>query len=281
MQYDNIKQSLGRVFNRNPFLRKCFYTMLDLLLLRAWHIKKELRRIRKSLPADASILDAGAGFGQYTYYIAKIGQRRCRGRACPRPILKWQIKAIDVKTEQIDDCNQFFSKIGKSDRVRFELADLTTFNEPEQYHLAIAIDVMEHINDDETVFRNIYNSLVPSGILLVSTPSDKQGHAHNNSSFIDEHVRDGYNIDEIKHKLTDVGFSEVDAQYTYGRPGRLSWLLSMKYPMLMLGITKFFFIILPIYYLITFPFSLLLNFCDVKIKHKSGTGLIVIASKKV
>jgi len=72
MQYDSVKRSLGNVFNRNPFLRKCFYGMLDVLLLRAWHIKKELRRLKKKLPPDAQILDAGAGFGQYAYYLSKL-----------------------------------------------------------------------------------------------------------------------------------------------------------------------------------------------------------------
>ena len=124
MRYDDIKRWLGNVFNRHPLLRKVFYGMLDWLLLRAWHIQKELRRIRKTLPVDARILDAGAGFGQYAYYMSRL----CRG---------WQIKAVDVKTEQVDECNRFFAQIGRSDRVRFETADLTEFCEPNRYHLVI------------------------------------------------------------------------------------------------------------------------------------------------
>jgi len=45
MQYDPIKRSLGNVFNKSPFLRKTFYRLLDLLLLRAWHIHKETERM--------------------------------------------------------------------------------------------------------------------------------------------------------------------------------------------------------------------------------------------
>ena len=268
MQYDNIKQSLGKLFNRHPLLRKCFYLMLDLLLLRAWHIKKELRSIREILPDDAKILDAGAGFGQYVYYMSKIYPKR-------------QIKAVDVKAEQIDDCNRFFAQIGCADQVRFEAADLTEFCEPNQYHLALSIDVMEHITDDVTVFRNIFNSLKQGGILLISTPSDRGGSDadHHHGSFIDEHVRNGYNINEIREKLTDAGFSEVAARYTYGAPGHISWLLSMKYPMLMLRVSKMFFILLPCYYLFTFPFCLLLNCLDVRTAHQSGTGLMVTAKK--
>jgi len=243
MQYDKVKRSLGNVFNRNPLLRKCFYGLLNLLLLRAWHIKKELRRLQKTLPADASVLDAGAGFGQYTYYMSKLG----RG---------WQIKAVDLKAEQIDDCNRFFAQTGTGERVRFETADLTVFCEPDQYHLTISVDVMEHIPDDMSVFRNIYTSLKPGGVLLISTPSDRGGSNadHHHSTFIDEHVRAGYNIGEIRNKLTEAGFSNVDVRYTYGRLGNISWLLSMKCPMLMLRASKFFFILLPFYYLITFPY---------------------------
>ena len=43
MQYDPIKRTLGRVFNSTPTLRVAFYRMLDVLLLRSWHIVRELR----------------------------------------------------------------------------------------------------------------------------------------------------------------------------------------------------------------------------------------------
>ena len=35
------------VFNRTPFLRKLFYRLLDLLLLRAWHVHREIKRWEK------------------------------------------------------------------------------------------------------------------------------------------------------------------------------------------------------------------------------------------
>jgi hypothetical protein len=53
----------------------------------------------------------------------------------------------------------------------------------------------------------------------------------------------------------------------------------MKYPIQMLGVSKLFFILLPFWYLITFPFSLILNKLDVSRVHKSGTGLVVKAWK--
>ncbi|MDR1864712.1 MAG: class I SAM-dependent methyltransferase [Bacteroidales bacterium] len=268
MRYDKVKQTLGNVFNRHPFLRKCFYFMLDVLLLRAWHIKRELRRQKKRLPANASLLDAGAGFGQYTYYMSQLGRQ-------------WQIKGVDVKSEQVNDCNRFFARINRRHRVRFETADLTAFADPDVYHLALAVDVMEHIENDIAVFINIYHSLRKGGLLLISTPSDKGGSdAHgNHGSFVDEHVRDGYNINEIQEKLRQVGFSHTEAKYTYGAPGHLSWLLSMKFPLMMLNISKLFFVLLPFYYLPVLPFCLLLNLWDVHASHRTGTGLTVKAIK--
>jgi hypothetical protein len=53
----------------------------------------------------------------------------------------------------------------------------------------------------------------------------------------------------------------------------------MKYPLLMLGASKAFFLVLPFYYLLTFPLCLVLNWLDVNGKHSSGTGLIVKAWK--
>lgn len=220
-----------------------------------------------------AILDAGSGFGQYTYRMA-------------RWFPKAQIKAVDIKPEQIEDCNLFMAKAGLEDRVRFEIADLTSFQEPEKYDLVLSVDVMEHIEEDELVFRNFYTSMKKGGLLLISTPSDQGGsdtHDHDHEEgvhgFIDEHVRDGYNIEDIRKKLQRAGFSEVDARYSYGTPGKISWKLSMKYPILMLGASKLFFIILPFYYLIFYPVALVLNFFDLGATHKSGTGLIVKAWK--
>lgn len=269
MKYDPIKRSLGNVFNTSPFLRVLFYKMLDVLLLRTWHIKREIRKVQDLLPRNAEILDAGSGFGQYSHYLAKKFPQS-------------HITGVDVKEEQIEDCNNFFGRLGLSGRVNFQVADLTKFREEGKYSLVLSVDVMEHILEDVEVFKNFSFSMKNGGILLISTPSDQGGsdvHDDDDSSFIEEHVRDGYNIDDITAKLKSSGFSEVHARYSYGTPGGISWRLSMKYPITLLNISKLFFILMPFYYLITFPFCLILNFLDVRMDHAKGTGLIVKAVK--
>lgn len=276
MKYDPIKRKLGKVFNSAPFLRKLFYRLLDLLLLRSWHIRKEIKKWEKTLKGKQNILDAGSGFGQYDYYLASRNT-------------DWTINGVDVKQEQIDDCNNFFGKIGLKN-ASFSYADLTKIDEKEKYDLILCVDVMEHIEEDEKVFSNFYKSLKPGSMLLVSTPSDQGGsdvHDHDHDeyendgthSFIDEHVRDGYGVDDITAKLKRAGFSKSEVYYQYGKPGKISWKLSMKYPIVMLNTSYVFFIILPFYYLLTFPISLILNYLDLKGKHKTGTGLVAKAWK--
>ena len=268
MNYDPIKFSLGTFFNRSPFLRKVFYVLLDILLLRAWHIKLAIRKWNKK--SSAFIIDAGSGFGQYSYYLARQNS-------------SWNVLGIDVKQEQIDDCNRFAQQIHFEDRMRFQEGDLTTFVSETPCDLILSVDVMEHILEDEQVFRNFYNSLQSKGMLLISTPSNLGGsdvHDDSEESFIGEHVRDGYGVDEITTKLKNAGFADVETHFSYGVPGHISWVLSMKWPISLLNISKLFFIILPFYYLAVFWICLILNFLDVICEHQAGTGPIVKAYKE-
>ncbi len=268
MFYDPIKSSLGKVFNTTPFLRIVFYKLLDLLLLRSWHIHKEIKLWNRVNRSYISILDAGMGFGQYSYYLSGINP-------------KWTIKAVDVKEEQVADCSRFFKKV-KRNNVHFSVEDLTVFKQENSFDLILSVDVMEHILEDVQVFKNFHASLKSGGMLLVSTPSDQGGsdvHGDGETSFIEEHVRDGYNAKEIADKLKSAGFSKADVRYSYGSPGKISWKLSMKYPILMLGKSKLFYLILPVYYLITYPISFVLNYVDTSMDHPTGTGLIVKAWK--
>ncbi|MDX9929035.1 MAG: class I SAM-dependent methyltransferase [Bacteroidales bacterium] len=269
MQYDPIKRRLGNLFGKSTLSRRIFYCMLDILLLRSWHVRRMIRKMAHSLPADAAILDAGAGFGQYTRRIAGMNK-------------SWKIDAVDLKEEQVKDCNAFFTRIGLADRVTFITGDLTLPGETGKYNLILSVDVMEHIVEDSLVFRNFLDALKPDGTLIISTPSDRGGSGvthHDDNSFIDEHVRDGYNRDEITQRLRETGFSEVRADYTYGLPGSVAWHLAMKYPVKMVNLSGLFWIVLPLYYLIVMPFVLLLNLADLHITHRTGTGLIIRAVK--
>lgn len=271
MKYDPVKGKIGLAVNRRIWLRKIFYLMLDLLLLRTWHVKRAIRRFGARTKNNINVLDAGSGFGQYSWRMWKMNH-------------SWKITGVDLKQEQIDDCNHFFSHTAAAGDVRFEYADLTKWWSDDNFDLILSVDVMEHIEDDRAVFSNFYRSLKAGGWLIISTPSDKGGsdvHHEHDDSFIDEHVRDGYNREEIAGKLSDAGFMDIETRYTYGRPGKISWKLSMKIPVLLLNRSWLFGLVLPFWYLLVMPFALILNCLDASGTHSEGTGLLVIAKKTV
>jgi len=215
------------------------------------------------------MFDAGSGFGQYSYYCAKH---------FPSAV----IYAVDVKEDQIADCRSFFSKLDL-DNVSFEVEDLTIPRHSEKFDFILSVDVMEHIQDDIKVFKNFHQALKPGGKILINTPSNLGGsdaHDEGDASFIGEHARNGYSVDDITRKLKSAGFQLENVTYTYGAIGSIAWRLGIKYPMVMLNKSKLFFLFLPFYYVLTFWLTLLLMFFDYASTNRRGTGLLVVAVKR-
>ncbi len=269
MNYDPIKRSLGKVFNTTPALRIIFYKLLDVLLLRTWHVKHVIREKLYARRAEPlRMLDAGMGFGQYSYWLLSR-------------FPKSTLLGIDVKEEQVSDCNRFFRQTGK-ENASFVCADLTALSDTDAYDFILNVDVMEHIEEDEKVLHNFYRALKPHGCLLISTPSDLGGsdvHDDHEESFIGEHVRDGYSVKEITAKLERAGFDKIRVAYSYGIYGHISWILSMKIPISMLNVSKWLLPFVAVYFLIVAIPCLLLNTLDVYGHNQEGTGLLVWVEK--
>jgi len=269
MYYDPIKNIFASVIRKFPFLRIFFYKILDLMFLRSWYVRRELIELRNKFGfTDLEIYDAGSGFGQYTYFMAKS-------------LTPCSILSVDVKKEWIDDCKDFFNR-KKIGNVSFAVEDLTNINHPKNFDLIVCVDVMEHIEDDVKVFSNFYNSLKKGGFLLINSPSIYGGsdvHKDEEESFIGEHARDGYSMEDLETKLHPLGFSSYKSKYTYGFWGDKAWRLGIKYPMLLLNISKIFLIILPLYYSLTLPFTLVMMWLDFSSENKTGSGINFIAIK--
>ncbi len=269
MQYDPVKNIIGDVAKKAPILRKFFYWLLGVMFLRTWYVKRALREFLGTKKETFNLFDAGSGFGQYSYFIAKNF-----------PTVS--IHAIDVKEDYIAVCNQFFAQIGLNN-VQFGVEDLTIPTHRDRFDFILSVDVMEHIADDETVFKNFYNAMRTGGKLLIHTPSNLGGsdvHKEGDKSFVEEHARDGYSVEELTTKLKNAGFNVLYTKYSYGPIGTLSWRLGIKYPLLMVNASKVFFFILPVYYLATFWFTLLLMSIDFNSANTTGTGLLAAAEKK-
>jgi SAM-dependent methyltransferase len=267
MKYDSVKKVFGDAVSRNVFLRRIFYSLLDLMFLRAWHIRKIINKLFVK-NQKLEIFDAGMGFGQYSYFMAKRFRES-------------NILAVDVKEEQVEDCKFFFGK-RKLNNVKFQIEDLTKTGYDNKFDFILSVDVMEHIVEDEIVFQNFSKALRPGGKLLVNTPSNLGGsdaHSDDDESFIEEHARNGYGKEEIIEKVTKAGLKVTKFKYTYGKFGNIYWRFGIKYPIMIAGVSKILILILPLYYLFTLWFILIFMWLDVIADNKEGTGIILIAEK--
>ncbi len=271
MQYDPVKDALGRAFSQTPLLQKLFYRLLDFFFLRAWYVQRELRRLFAAYPAGRAVrvLDAGTGFGQYAYFMA---------RSFPNA----HILAVDIKPDYLENARRFLDRTPYGARVQTAIEDLTRLEAPGPFDLVLSVDVMEHIEDDRTVFRNFARVLAPGGHVLINTPSDQGGsdvQGEGQESFIGEHVRDGYNRAALEEKLRAAGLEPVRSLYTYGRYGSAAWRLMIKYPILMMNTSRAAVLLLPLYYLPVAPLGYLLHRADLRRPNPTGTGLLVVARK--
>jgi len=271
MQYDPIKDRLGSFFSKSPALQRTFYHALDLFFLRAWYVKREVRRLLGAYPPNREIdvLDAGTGFGQYAYFIASTFPNA-------------RVVAVDVKQDYLDKARRFFDQTPYAKQVHTAYEDLTKLQTKGPFDFILSVDVMEHIEDDRAVFANFARVLRSGGHVLINTPSNLGGsdvHGEDETSFIEEHVRDGYSREELEGKLRDAGLEPVRTIYTYGPYGSLAWRMLIKTPMRMLGKTRSALFFLPFYYIPVLPVGLLLNAIDVRRHNETGTGIIVIARK--
>lgn len=273
VDYDPVKDRLGAVAWRSPARTKALYRLLDLVFLRAWYVRRRLRALLAPWrDQPVRVLDAGTGFGQYAYFLV-----------CSFP--NAEVIAVDVKEDYLRRARAFFDWTPHASRVRFEARDLTA-PPPEadlgHYDLVLSVDVMEHIEDDHAVFRGFFQVLKPGGYAVVNTPSDLGGSgvtAAGGTSFIGEHVREGYSYTDLSEKLEMAGLHVVGHEYTYGPPGSAAWRLLVKGPITLLNRSWAFAPLVALYYVAAFPLGIALNALDLAGHNREGTGLLLVAQK--
>ena len=94
------------------------------------------------------------------------------------------------------------------------------------YHIdsVICFNVLEHIEQDETALRNIFDLLEPGGRFLLLVPSHPWLYGS-----LDQHLRHHrrYRKKELKNKLEAQGFRVIYLKY-FNRIGIFGWFLNGK-----------------------------------------------------
>lgn len=269
--YDPVKDRFAGIIRSFSFLRTLFYKILDLFFLRSWYIRKILRDYGTEFDRRGTwdLLDAGSGFGQYDRFIL-------------RQFKQVKVKAVDVKEKYLKDSRNYFQKEIEQGRIHFQEEDLLQIEYEDEFDFAICIDVLEHIQEDEKVMKNIYSALRKGGYFLMHSPSIySEEDADGEESFVDEHARTGYSKADISKKLSRAGFDVVKVAYTYGNKGHLAWQLIIKYPMLWLTKIKLWALpVMVVYYIPVLPVALILMALDLRDVNVRGAGIYTLAQKK-
>ncbi|HHS12853.1 MAG TPA: class I SAM-dependent methyltransferase [bacterium] len=264
MEYEPLKAALARLTGTRVLARRLFFAFGGLIFLREWMIKRAVRQLPFDRNREISILDAGAGFGQYSAW-------------CLRRFPRASVLALDIR-EDLVRSGQAFVRLAGESRLRFEQADLTGLRDKNRYDLILCVDVIEHIEDDQRVLGNFYRALKPEGRLLLSTPSIYRRHQPD-SRFVDEHCRDGYSDAEIRRKFEKAGFSRLRIVYGYGFWGDSAWRLGIRNTLRLAAKGPAGKAAAALYFVLCFPLLILGNVLDYIHSPFRGTGILVIAEK--
>lgn len=270
IEYDPVKDKFSAIIKNSRFLRRIFYFLLDLFFLRSWHLRRLISKTGSSMDQQGewNLLDAGCGFGQYDRFILSRFNNV-------------NVDSVDVKTDYLRDNEHYFEKEVNRNEIRFYYADLLRLETDRMFDMAICIDVLEHIEKDVQVMKNISSHLKEEAYFLMHSPSHySEEDGDEDDSFVGEHARPGYSKEEISDKLRQAGLEPQKVHYTYGFWGHKAWVLSVKWPMIWfnkLGLIAA--VPLLIYYPLVLPCCLLMNFVDLYTRNEKGNGIYALAKK--
>jgi len=160
-----------------------------------WHIGK--RHLVKSLierhfgnKNDLNILDVGCGTGALVQFLAGFGD----------------ITGFDVSPDAIEFCK---SKGLKNVFVQ-DVSKLEEKKHAQKFNLILALDVLEHVQDDVMVMQKIREMLKDDGLFFVNVPAHKFLWSEHDEAL--EHKRRYHRL-ELTKKLNDAGFEIVSNSY--------------------------------------------------------------------
>lgn len=147
------------------------------------------------------ILDAGCGFGLYSFALAKNGVT---------------VVGVDFDEKQILMARQWAKNL-MFPNVRFEVQNICKLPyEDESFDKILCVAVMEHVPEDERAFSELVRVLKDGGILVlaVATPVTSQiFFIKTQEGSADGHVREGYTPEELFEILESKGLLILEHRY--------------------------------------------------------------------
>lgn len=137
--------------------------------------------------SEVQVLDAGTSTGPNLGLLRDLGFQ--------------DIHAVDLSPTAVELCRRNgFAQVRLGDICKLPYDD-------ESFDLALATDVLEHVDDDEAALRELFRVLKPGGTALITVPAFPS--LWGISDIIGEHRR-RYLFKPLRRNLRAAGFAEVD-----------------------------------------------------------------------
>lgn len=204
------------------------------------------------------VLDAGSGIGIYSFWLSK--------KFKDSVIDGWEIDNTKL------EFSRKFAKELNINNINFLYGDVTkpSLKNKNKYDLIVNIDVLEHIDNFQSVLKNFYNLLSPGGYLFIHTPQTNQKRIFKSLEnwHHQGHVHEGFSPNDLKQELINIGFKIVEIRETFGFFGKLGWELnhiSLKKGFIISGIA--------------YPFLYLIACLDLLVPNREGLGTAILSKK--
>ncbi len=157
--------------------------------------------ITRYLSPQSRILEVGCGTGYVSRYLKKMG---------------YHVECADLFFNALQFCKE---RDAGDPYYQFNLSDQLFI---EEFDGICAFDVLEHIDDDDTVLKNIHDALKPGGTLFITVPADKR--LWSAMDIYSEHKR-RYSLKELREKIERNGFKVI----------KMSYFMTLLYPFILLS----------------------------------------------
>lgn len=198
-----------------------------------------------------NVLDAGAGYGIYSFMLAEKG---------------YSVSSLDYNKDRIHEIELKKKEYPEAgDRIETKVGSLTDlpYNK-EKFDIIICSEVLEHIKQDKKAFSELARVLEPGGFLILSVPTNSKSNQKQYIRF--EHERPGYSFKDIK-ELADKNKLQIKKIFFYEYSfGRFAFRLHNAIDNLALKAG-------------TFYFFYALSFLDEIVRFGEADGMIVLLQK--
>jgi 2-polyprenyl-3-methyl-5-hydroxy-6-metoxy-1,4-benzoquinol methylase len=157
--------------------------------------------ISRYVSHQSRILEVGCGTGYVSRYMKKMG---------------YHVECADLFLDALQFCKE---RDAGDFYYQYDLSDRLFINE---FDSICAFDVLEHIDDDVMILKNLYNALKPAGTLVITVPADMR--LWSSMDIYAEHKR-RYSMQELRQKIERNGFKVI----------KMSYFMTLLYPFILIS----------------------------------------------